>query len=253
MISLSYISSLIDEFVDRYSFRTDIEYRLPAPIASTSAYNKLWSIFIKKIPSHLHPREICSNAKSVVVFAIPLSRYAVESNKYGRYPSIQWLKEYLYTNRLISELVEYISKYLKRLGYYSVGIKPTHEFSRVNLRARWSHRHAGYIAGLGTFGLNNLLITEMGCAVRLGSIITEASIEESEKPRYEYCLAKRGVKCTACIDRCPINALSDWTTGRFKCYQWLESIDRRYRLLLGGCVDACGKCSTGVPCALKIP
>ncbi|WP_338094171.1 hypothetical protein [Methanorbis furvi] len=34
---------------------------------------------------------------------------------------------------------------------------------------RWSHRHFAVLAGLGTFGVNNMLITRMGCYGRVSS------------------------------------------------------------------------------------
>lgn len=34
MITLDTISSIVDEFTDNYGLEVDIEYRLPAPIAS---------------------------------------------------------------------------------------------------------------------------------------------------------------------------------------------------------------------------
>lgn len=35
--------------------------------------------------------------------------------------------------------------------------------------SEWSHRHAAYIAGLGIFGINNMLITNKGCVGRIPS------------------------------------------------------------------------------------
>ena len=188
------------------------------------------------------------------MFTIPLSYDAVKSNsEHPEEPSIQWLREYLYTNKLIEEIAQYLSKVLKSMGYTSIGLKPTHDYNPSTLRSSWSHRHAGYICGLGTFGINNLLITSKGCAVRLGTIITEAKVEESERPRIEYCLEKRGIKCRRCIERCPIRALDYWGKGRFKCNERLMSIALKYKDILGGYTDACGKCSTGIPCATSIP
>ena len=253
MITLDTIGSIIDEFTDNYGLKVGIEYRLPAPIASTSVYDRLWSELVRVHPWHKHPKQILDSARSVIVFAIPLSYSAVKSNEESSEPSVQWLREYILTNKLIEEVAKYISSILKSHGYRSLGLKPTHNYKPDSLVSEWSHRHAGYVCGLGTFGLNNLLITSKGCAVRLGTVITEAEVEVSEKPRYEYCLERRGVKCKICIKRCPIRALDNWSYGRFKCSERLSKIALKYIGIIGEYADACGKCCTGVPCATGIP
>jgi len=247
-----YIRDMIIEVIDKYSTMHGINYRLPPPIASTTTRNKMWNKLIEIHPWHLHPLDILPSSRSVIVFAIPLSLEAINSNIKGEEPSIQWLKEYILTNKLIEEVDGHLSRELKSIGYKTIGIKPTHDYDPVNLRSSWSHRHAGYMAGLGTFGLNNLLITEKGCAVRLGTILTEAYIEETPKPTIEYCLAKRGVKCYKCIHRCPINALSDWSKGKYRCQERLNAIALKYKDIVKEFADACGKCATGIPCATKI-
>ena len=52
---------------------------------------------------------------------------------------------------------------------------------------------------------------------------------------------------------CPINVLSRWSSGKFLCYERLISIGSRYRSVIGGFADACGKCCVGLPCSEKIP
>ena len=50
-----------------------------------------------------------------------------------------------------------------------------------NLISDWSHRHVAVIAGLGKFGLNNMLITDNGCCGRVGSFITDLKIEPTKR------------------------------------------------------------------------
>ncbi len=38
----------------------------------------------------------------------------------------------------------------------------------------WSHKSAAAIAGLGSFGLHRMLITDAGCAGRCGSLLGPA-------------------------------------------------------------------------------
>lgn len=70
--------------------------------------------------------------------------------------------------------------------------------------AEWSQRQAAIAAGLGVRGANNLLVTpEFGPHVRLGSLITAAALEPSERP------LPPGLcdNCRKCVDACPVGAL----------------------------------------------
>ena len=91
VFTLDYLNSIINELADNYGLKYGINYRLPAPIASTSTYNELWVKLVNIHPWHSHPKSILDSAKSVIVFAIPLSYDAVKSNsKHPEEPSIQW-------------------------------------------------------------------------------------------------------------------------------------------------------------------
>jgi len=72
----------------------------------------------------------------------------------------------------------------------------------------FSHRHAAVLAGLGRFGLSNLVLTpEYGPRVRFISVVTTAEIEPDPLIEKEICLySKTG--CTKCIDNCPFGALT---------------------------------------------
>ena len=124
--------------------------------------------------------------------------------------------------------------------------------------SNWSERHAGFICGLGTFGLSKGLITEKGMAGRMGSILIDHEIEPDKRPytdRYEYC-----TKCGACIKRCFRNAISlnmdktvtlaDMDKGKNHniCEEWLGQARKLYAPRYG-----CGLCQTGVPCESQIP
>ena len=115
----------------------------------------------------------------------------------------------------------------------------------------WSHRHAAYAAGLGTFGLHNLLITEAGCCGRLGSVITDLALEPTPRPTGEYCLRKAGFECQACADHCTFDALKIDRYDRFACYhQCLVNAEAFQDV---GLADVCGKCCAHVPCSVRNP
>ncbi|MCD6428239.1 MAG: epoxyqueuosine reductase [Desulfurococcales archaeon] len=253
-ISLDEVCELINGLLKEEVLRVGIRFRLPAPVASRDTSDILWSRLKSVHPWIKHPREILPTARSVIVFALPLSIEAVESNVGGKEPSIQWLREYLVGNRIIEKVGNRVAEELRKWKLKSIAIRPTYNFDEKTLTASWSHRHAGYVCGLGTFGLNNMLITPKGCAVRLGTILTEAVIEETPRPTSEYCLEKRGISCSVCVRRCPLNALSTWEgNGKFKCFSRLTEIAKKYKKVLHEYADACGKCCVGLPCSLRIP
>jgi len=253
-IPLDEVRELINGVFEEEVLKLGIRFRLPAPVASRNTSDILWSKLKSVHPWIKHPCEILATARSVIVFALPLSAEAVESNVGGKEPSIQWLKEYLVGNKIIEKAGTRVAEELRKWGFKSIAIRPTHNFDEKTLTASWSHRHAGYVCGLGTFGLNNMLITVKGCAVRLGSVLTEAIVEETPRPTSEYCLEKRGMTCSLCVRKCPIDALSSWEdNGKFRCHSRLGEIARKYIGLLHEYADACGKCCVGLPCSLSIP
>jgi ferredoxin len=123
--------------------------------------------------------------------------------------------------------------------------------------SNWSERHVAYTAGLGTFGLCGGLITPLGKAVRLGSIIVEADIPPTPR-RYsgpsDYCLHFNGGACMACVDRCPVGSVSEEGRDKQACAHRLDVdtagfVEREYGFKGYGC----GLCQTRVPCESAIP
>ncbi len=248
------IEGYVNLRVKEFGGKTSISYRDPK-VGYSSALNPLFKE-LKKVahPNHLTPKEILGNAETVINFTIPLSLRAVNENIRGNIGSYQWAYEYAYTNVLINFLAREISQLLARKGFKGVPIAATWNWDEKTLFADWSHRHSAYISGLGKFGVNNLLITEMGTAVRLGTVITDAEITPSFFPTEEYCLSKRGIKCDICLKRCPVHAFENWGgEGKWKCYENCLKTDEKHRERIGYVVDCCGKCISDTPCATSIP
>jgi epoxyqueuosine reductase QueG len=187
----------------------------------------------------------------VVAYFIPFARRVIQSNRKGAFQSELWARAYLETNELISSINERLGSVLNGWGYRSATVAPPHTFDATTLMSPWSHRHAAYIAGLGTFGLNRLLITQMGCCGRLGSLVTDAVLPAGTRPALEFCSFSRDGSCGVCVRRCPSNALSVEGFDRHACYQTLLA-NERHRASLGR-ADACGKCACGLPCSEERP
>ncbi|KAB3531396.1 epoxyqueuosine reductase [Alkaliphilus serpentinus] len=208
---------------------------------------------LKKIvdPQHQLPKDFMDNPKTVIAYFIPFDEVVVKSNVGGRFSSELWGISYIETNQLIRDLNEFINKELKMLGYNSSIIPATHNFDEEKLVSHWSHRHVGYIAGLGTFGVNRMLITSKGCCGRIGSIVTDLEIPPTIRGEGENCLYKANGSCLTCVKSCVMDALSPDSFNRFKCYEMcLENADNLKDI---GLADVCGKCVVNQPCSTKIP
>lgn len=205
---------------------------------------------------HMHPHELLSTAKSLIVFFIPFKRALVKENKKGDRPCRNWGLAYVQTNDLIERLGRVLEKFLSDRGFKS-GLTPaTHNFDEDALMARWSHKHLAFLSNLGRFGTHHMLITPVGCTGRLGSLVTEAELGEHPIiDTKEACLLKAGKKCGKCIEACPVNALYESGFERRTCWNRLnENRDLLdYFMDLPESTDVCGKCVALMPCSFSNP
>lgn len=125
------------------------------------------------------------------------------------------------------------------------------EYGRAS---RWSERHVAYAAGLGTFGLSDGLITRVGKAHRLGSVVMRASLPPTPrlyKGHHDWCLAfQPGGTCSACIRRCPAHAINEKGHDKKACEKYIHTVVEPYAQKQYGWngADCCGLCQVGVPC-----
>ncbi len=200
---------------------------------------------------HITPYDILKSAKTVVAYFLPFEDFVWKSNIDRRTTSVEWAKAYIETNLLIAQINDNLIKWFKDSGYKAAKLPPEKTMDYENLKSVWSNRHVAYIAGVGKFGLNNMLITEKGCCGRLGNIVTSLKIEPTQRTEKENCLFKYNNSCKICVDRCVNSALFIDDFNRFKCYQMCLENEDIYRDL--GEASACGKCLVGLPCSSKNP
>lgn len=240
---------IIKQFVQEYSQRKDVNSKWKEPLIAYAdpmdeRFHELREIVS---PSHGLPKDLLPEAKTVVAYFIPFEDYIIKSNIEGRECSKAWGQAYVETNKLILDLNTYIKDELNKLGYKSNIIPATHNFDVKKLISDWSHRHVAYIAGLGSFGLNNMLITEKGTCGRVGTFITDLKIEPTKRNNIENCLYKYANVCKKCVDRCVNDALKIDYFDRHKCYEMCLYNDNFHSDI--GLVDVCGKCLVNVPCS----
>ena len=228
---------------------TGTRWRAPL-VRYASAHDPLFGE-LKRIvrPTHATPQDLVDGAESVIVWFLPFEREIPRGNRPGRYASDGWTDAYVETNGLVRSIAQRLADGLAERGHRSAVLPPTHNFDTETLMSDWSHKHVGYIAGMGQFGLHQMLITPAGSAGRLGSLPTTAVLEPSPRSLRPARLWTLDQSCTACVDYCPVSALSlDGRFDRHACWNFcLENKDHNGR------ADACGKCLSVVPCTYLDP
>ncbi len=185
-----------------------------------------------------------------------------EHRKQKAFPTERWARARIFGEEVNDKLRRHVITKLFGAGFEAVaaGMPPLFksEKSQKYLNAStWSERHAAYVAGLGTFGLCDGLITPVGKAMRCGSVIAKISIHPSLRrynDHHAYCLFYSKGACSKCIDRCPVGATSKKSGhDKVKCSKHLETT-REY-VQTNYCFKGygCGLCQTAVPCESGIP
>jgi len=258
------IRTLICEFVKEYEKREEITTKWGTPLVGFADANHPTISQFKTLigPNHGTPDEVIKNASIVIAYYVPFTKELAKTNANGTYlASREWAVAYEETNAMFKELNDYVIEKLKDWGYHA-GISPkTSTFSKTELKSDWSYRHFAYLAGLGTFGINNMLITEHGCCGRYNNIVTDLDVIPDEPLKEEYCLYKKNKTCGVCVKNCPVGALTPESYDRHLCYSNLLK-NAEVHTGLGDSYadesgqgansvgsDVCGKCVTQSPCA----
>ena len=197
--------------------------------------------------NHLLPKEWMPEGKTIVSYFIPFTKDLIEKNRNHAYVAKEWAVAYIETNKLIKNINSRMSEKLKELEINTIWQLPNVNYDKEKLMSYWSQRHIAYIAGIGTFGMNNMLITDKGCSGRYGSFIIDRKIETDKKGRVEKCLYKLNGSCGICMDMCPVQALAPNGFDRYKCNARTKEVNEFYKDLES--CDCCGKCLLG-PCAI---
>ncbi|MCL2497811.1 MAG: epoxyqueuosine reductase [Symbiobacteriaceae bacterium] len=200
---------------------------------------------------HLLPQDLLPEAKSVLAFFLPFAAPIVDSNR-GEEVSREWAEIYLQGNALINAICSQLAAMLQEKGVATAILPATHNYDATTLQAPWSHRSVAFIAGLGRFGVNRMLISPQGCAGRYGSLITSADLVATPRPSEatadEPCGYLRDGSCGYCLAHCPTQALTPQGINRHRCNDYLLQVSQRFAAL--GFCDVCGKCAVG-PCAVR--
>lgn len=248
---------LITAYVKSYQEKKQTVTDWREPVIGVAAAGDPLFPSLKQIigSNHALPGDLVPGAKSVLVFFLPFPESVVKSNIAGEESSKEWDYACIETNQLINDLSRFLHDTIVEMGYQASLLPATYNYDGEKLISDWSHRSVAYIAGIGKFGIHNMLITEQGCCGRLGSVITDLELVPTLRTEAEYCLFKTNGSCQKCLKKC-VNkafALVDGTVAfdRYRCNEQIyDKIVPQYPIGIG---DACGKCMSGVPCSLGIP
>ena len=241
------LKAIVKEIILERGEKKETDYRQPL-VGVASASDPLF-MRIKGLidPDYRLPEDLLRGASSVLAYFIPFAPRIPHSNR--EKVSYQWALAYQETNTLIGEVNTDLMDLLKERGINSASEAATHNFDQEKLISLWSHKHTALVAGLGSFGHHQMLITERGCAGRFGSLVLDLNLEADERSDTEYCLHMAGKECRVCIDRCPVGALTEDGLDKAACYRYCQENDHYYSQLEA--TDVCGMCATG-PCALDL-
>ncbi len=224
-------------------------------------------------PEHFTPREALAKACgkstqdipsriSVISWILPIVEETRKSNRAEeRHASRLWSHTRWYGEKLNDLLRKHVVKRLADAGYLAAApmLQPYFKITpgEKGLYSNWSERHIAYAAGHGTFSLSDGLITERGIAHRCGSVVTSLVLPASPraaKSPYSNCLFYVGVKCDACIKRCPAGAITEKGHNKIKCEEYFHSVES-FKIGYDNdkSIAGCGLCQTKVPCESENP
>lgn len=222
-------------------------------------------------PFHLTPAEILAGEAgdtggdgTVICWVLPVAEEVRRSNRGETcYPSRPWSWVRHHGEVFNGLLRRHLAAWLAERGHRAEVPQYSplwREFgdTPVGVASTWSERHAAYAAGLGTFSLNDGLITEKGIAHRLGSVVTDLLLPPTPRTtpdhRHNCLFHRKPGSCGVCVKRCPVGALSRSGHDKGICRDHVygtvpAAVAEEYGVKATGC----GLCQTAVPCEFKVP
>ena len=196
------------------------------------------------VESHYVPQDYMDNARTVISWFLPFVPAVGRGNAEAGACTATWATAYVHANALAAQLNEDMAGMLYAQGVEACVPRDAGMIGPDMPKSRWSQRHVAYIAGHGTFGLNNMLISDKGSVGRYYSLVTTLDVPPDPLVREERCLFKRDGSCGLCVRRCFTGALTERGFDRFAC---LGQCLKNEALYAGA--DVCGKCVVELPCS----
>lgn len=263
------IEAIVQNFTAEYD-RVHSSLEFPLWKTPLIGYADAFSPYVQNLPKlisdiHLLPQDVLSDAKTILCIFVPFTEEVGNSNRFTEeLASALWAQAYEITNAMLRDLNETIIAFLQTHGYHAAITPEASMFDLDTLISNWSHRHFAYAAGMGTFGLNNMLITPQGTCGRFTTIVTDLDIKTGHPLSEELCLYRKNGTCGVCVRHCQADALTFEAFHRDRCYAVCQKNARVHNSYGSSYFEAdgsansvgsdvCGKCVTFAPCTYGVP
>ncbi len=200
---------------------------------------------------------------SVIVYVLPQTEATRADQKQDtELPAERWVRSRDLGEKFNCALRLHLADSLTEAGFPAVAPERLPDFANrhsenLGIASNWSERHAAHVAGLGTFGLSDGLITEEGKAVRFGSVVAKIDLPATERTYsdfQEWCLWHVKGICGTCIRRCPAKAINPDGHDKDRCFDYIHGVTAPYaRSTLAIEATPCGLCQVKVPCEDRKP
>lgn len=189
-------------------------------------------------PRGFHPKDIFPGTKSVIVIA---KRFPA-----GAMKALSPVPYTFSTEQVLSEVYQItitLMRYFESENITAVPVPsvPYEYWDEENLTGKgiMSLRHAGYFAGIGTFGKNSLIYNrKFGNCITLGALLTDADIHPDTIITGNMC--PEG--CSVCMDSCPAGALTATGVIQARCRPHSTMVSKR-----GDTLYTCHLCRSRCP------
>lgn len=207
--------------------------------------------------------EVSAADLSVIVYLLPQTDLTRADQKLAtEVPAERWARSRDFGEKFNCGLRLHLADTLTEAGYPAVAPERLADFAyqdseAFGIASNWSERHTAHVAGLGTFGLSDGLITPLGKAVRIGSVVARIDLPATERPYtgfQDWCLWHAASKCGACIRRCPPKAISPAGHDKKSCFDYIRGVTAPYaQETFGTEATPCGLCQVKIPCEDRKP
>lgn len=207
--------------------------------------------------------EIDPEDLSVICYLLPQTKATrLDQAAATEVPAERWARSRFHGEDFNCDLRLHLAEQLTLAGYPAVAPERLPDFDyrhseRFGLASNWSERHTAWIAGLGTFGLSDGLITRVGKAVRFGSVVVRMKLEATPRAyegHQDWCLWYAKGVCGVCMKRCPADAITPAGHNKPACFDYIRNVRAPFvRDNYGTGATPCGLCQVKIPCEAKSP
>lgn len=187
-------------------------------------------------PWHIRANDVLPGVKTVIVFCRKFPRYLYDACETELYN-----KEFYNMISSVDLISQTLAGEIKAAGYHAMAVAADDE-TEPDMGAI-SLRHYAVLAGLGSMGKNNLLLTpRFGSMVELGAVLTDMPLWGDVPIEKEICISG----CTRCLQVCPQKALGAGVTKIDLCKETVYINEN------GDSVSGCWLCRSSCPVNLSL-